>query len=131
MILKIVLIVAVLVTMAVFLRSYSSRTRALTKILALVFVAFAVLAILFPDWTTNLANMIGVGRGADLVLYCLVVVVIFMVVNGNLHRRMDERRFAQVVRQISLMDAPDPAHIRMTRDFVPPVPPDSPDTNES
>jgi len=113
MILKILLIVAVLAIMAVFLRSYSSRTRALTKILALAFVAIAVLAILFPDWTTHLANLIGIGRGADLVLYCLVVVVIFMAVNNSLRRRIDDQRFAKLVRQISLMEAPD----------VPPAPP--------
>ena len=105
---KALLIVAVLATMAVFLRLRSSRTRALTNILALIFAVFAVMAILFPEWTTRVANLIGIGRGADLLLYCLVIVVIFMVVNNNLRRQAADKRFAKVVRHISLMDAPQP-----------------------
>jgi len=116
MILKILLIVAVLAIMAIFLRSYSSNTRALSKILALAFALFAVCAILFPNATTRLANMIGIGRGADLLLYCLVIVVVFMIVNGDLHRRVDDKRFAKIVRHVSLMDAPSP-----------PAPPDTTD----
>ena len=120
MILKIILIVAVVAMMAVFLRSYSTRTRALSRILALAFALFAVAAILFPDATTGVAKLIGIGRGADLLLYCLVLVVVFMIVNGDLRRRAAEKRFAKLVRHVSLMDAP-----------VPPVPPDLPDTDES
>jgi len=116
-VIKILLAVAVVLIMAFFLRSYSSRTRALTKLLALVFTLFALAAIIFPAWTTHLANLIGVGRGADLLLYALVVLVIFMLVNDNLHRRADDKRFAKLVRHASLMEAPPPPSSPPATDF--------------
>jgi len=107
-VIQILLIAAVLATMFYFLRSYSSRTRALTKIAAILFSLLAISAILFPDLTGVLAQLVGVGRGTDLVLYCLVIVVGFMVVNDNLHRRREEQRFAKLIRHITLMEAPQP-----------------------
>ncbi len=33
--------------------------------------------VLFPDFTTSVANLVGVGRGTDLILYLLVVGSVF------------------------------------------------------
>ena len=107
-IIKILLVVAVLGLMIVLLRSYSARTRALTVIATFLFTIFAIAAIIFPAWTTRLANLIGVGRGADLLLYGLVVVVMFMIVNQSLHQRREERRFAKAIRQIALLTVATP-----------------------
>jgi len=105
---QILLIIAVIATMALGLRSYSSRTQALTTIAFFVFAILAIAAVIFPAWTTKLANLIGIGRGADLVLYCLVIFVMFRTINDSIHQRRERQRFAKLVRHIVLMETEVP-----------------------
>jgi len=119
---QILLITAVLAIMALGLRSYSSRTRALTTIAFLGFAALAISAILFPVWTGRVANLIGIGRGTDLVMYCLVIFVMFSTVNGSIQHRREQRRFTQLVRHIVLMEAGTPIPpTNQSADLEPPV----------
>ena len=65
------------------------------------FVAVGV-AVLFPDMVTALANLVGVGRGTDLVLYALVVVSVAVWL-GVYRRIVDmESRIAHLVRAQAL-----------------------------
>ena len=102
---QILLIVAILAVMGWLLIRRSTRTRAIWTLLGFVFTVFAIVAVLFPNATNVLAHLVGVGRGADLLLYCLVVVVLVMVVQEGLHRQDDQRRFAKVVRVEVLLRA--------------------------
>lgn len=73
----------------------------------LLVIVVGVLSVLFPDSLTSVANALGVGRGADLVLY--VAVVTFMLVAAVLYRRLAqlERRYVDLARLIALRDARD------------------------
>ncbi len=104
---QILLILAVIVVMVVFLHQ-TSRTRALSIIAAVIFAILAIAAILFPETTTWLAQLVGIGRGTDLVLYCLVVFVMFTSIQNSVRRRQDQQRLAKVVRQMALLQAPPP-----------------------
>ncbi|MDR2974170.1 MAG: DUF2304 domain-containing protein [Propionibacteriaceae bacterium] len=105
MVIQVILIVLVVVIMALFLRP-SSRIRALTTITAIIFAGFAIAAVLFPEAVTWVANLIGIGRGTDLLLYCLTVIVIFTLIKDSIARRRDQQRFARLVRQVALLQAP-------------------------
>jgi hypothetical protein len=72
-----------------------------------IFVA-VVSAILFPDLTTMVANMVGVGRGADLILYLLVVGSVFAVVLLTSRLMSIENTLTELVRQIAIMNADRP-----------------------
>ncbi len=65
----------------------------------------AVLSVLFPNSLTRLAESVGVGRGADLLLYVLVVT--FMLVSVALFRRLTvmERRYTALARSMAIQDA--------------------------
>lgn len=65
----------------------------------------AVLSTLFPQWLTWLANRVGVGRGADLLLYVLVVT--FGLVSVILFRRLDtlERKYVALARSVAIAEA--------------------------
>ncbi|MCL1922539.1 MAG: DUF2304 domain-containing protein [Propionibacteriaceae bacterium] len=112
-VIQVLLITGVVTVMFLFLRSYSNRTRALTKIGAVLFAAMTISTIIYPNITMAAARLVGVGRGTDLVLYLLVLVVGFMAVNDNLHRRREQQRLARIVRQLALMEAPDPSTITL------------------
>jgi hypothetical protein len=68
----------------------------------------AALSVLFPGGLSWLAHKLGVGRGADLVLYILVIT--FMLVSVILFRRVAdlERRYVVLARQLAIRQAQDP-----------------------
>lgn len=104
---QILLIVAFVVVAYVELRSGGggARHQAIRRLLLLGFVALAVLSVLFPEWLTWAAQLMGVGRGTDLVLYALVVAFITYVVTT--HRRMVglDRKITVLARRLALEEA--------------------------
>jgi len=68
----------------------------------------AVLSVLYPNSLTEIAELVGVGRGADLVLYVLVVT--FMLTSVVLFRRIGvlERRYVELARAMALREATIP-----------------------
>jgi len=65
----------------------------------------AAIAVIRPDLTVVVARALGIGRGADLVLYCSVVVMLigFMMVYVRL--RDLRRSVALLVRELAIRDA--------------------------
>jgi hypothetical protein len=106
MLIQIILIATALVLFVFFIRSsHSVRTQALKRIGFVIFLMLNLDAVLRPNDTTWLAHKVGVGRGADLVLYLLVVAFAFFSVNTFLRFRNLERRFTDLARAIALRDA--------------------------
>ena len=61
--------------------SYKGRDRVLLAFrIALVSLA-GIYFVLLPEQTSKLAHAVGVGRGADLVLYCWLVITLIISVN--------------------------------------------------
>jgi hypothetical protein len=103
---KLLLLAAIVV---VGLLAFRGSRKALHKVLWRAYVVLVVVAaglsVMFPDLLTSLAQLVGVGRGADLLLYVLVVT--FMLVSVVLFRRLNEleRRYTQLARTIAVRDA--------------------------
>lgn len=84
--------------------SLRGRGRRMLALQALLFAMGSVF-IAVPDVATRLANRIGIGRGADLVLY---VVVVWLVRESLVQRRLrleDADRTTQIVRSLALLRA--------------------------
>ncbi len=64
-------------------------------------MATAVIFILFPELTNNLANSLGVGRGADLVFYTSILLFWFVIL--KLYSRL--RKLEQIISTLIRKDA--------------------------
>ena len=66
------------------------------------------MSVIFPDVLTWVANQLGVGRGADLLLYLLMVA--FMLVSVVLFRRLAdlERKYVMLARALAIREARGP-----------------------
>ena len=62
-------------------------------------------ALIVPDATTSLANAVGIHRGADLLLYVVVIIMTIGFFSMYLRLRQLRREFTLLVRRISIMDA--------------------------
>lgn len=103
---QIILIAAILALgFAFFRRPGSDSHLAIQRLLLLGFVLIAILSVLFPTWLSWLANLLGVGRGTDLLLYGLLVVFLVFVYT-QYRRNVDlNRRITQLSRRIALDEA--------------------------
>lgn len=103
---QVILIVAIL---AILLRFLSSRntyqTQAWKKILLLLFAVFAIVVILAPGILDDVANKVGVGRGADLLLYGLTVAFIFERFNSYIKDKEEQKRFVTLARKVAISEA--------------------------
>lgn len=105
-VIKIVLIIAVIGLAVFLLRNHgTNRGGAYVKIGLTVFLFFAAYAVVRPDDVTWVANGLGVGRGADLLLYALVVGFGFFAISTYLRFKELELKYARLARAIALKDA--------------------------
>jgi len=103
-IVKLLLIASVLAILAWVMRSRpSTRRLALTRMASIAVALCWVLAVINPDLVTWVANLIGVGRGTDLVLYVLVVVFTVSSVGQYQRLRQLEDRIAELTRSQALL----------------------------
>ena len=106
MIFQIILVVVLIGLIVSFLRSRStSRTKAYKKIFLVLFVCAAIVVVIFPGITTEIAHIVGIGRGADLLLYGLTVVIIFMLLNNYIKDREEQRRIVSLTRKVAILEA--------------------------
>lgn len=103
---KIILIVFFLaLALFVVLPGRSVRGKALQRISWLLVILMAVIAVAFPGLTTRVANLIGVGRGTDLLFYGFVVVSIGYMLLTVVHRKQTERALTGLARRVALLEA--------------------------
>jgi len=65
----------------------------------------AGVAVLWPDSTSVVARALGIGRGADLVFYCAIVVLLFGVWMVYVRLRRLRHEITLLVRHIALLEA--------------------------
>lgn len=105
MIIKIVLIAAVLTATAWLMRGrHTGGRRALTRLAWLGLTGCWIVAVLAPNLVTWVANRMGVGLGANLVLYVLVVAFTFYTVLNQRRIRDLEDRIAAIARSHALLE---------------------------
>lgn len=108
MLIKVLLLLAIVAIAWFFLRSApGSRGRAVRTLAVLAFAAIAALSVLFPQILTAVAHVVGVGRGTDLLLYGLVVLVLAFMASVQRRARHLEAQLTRLARRQALTDAQD------------------------
>ncbi len=100
---QVLLITAVvLVAVYFYVRLHNSI---LDIILLSLMVSTALVFILFPGITNDLAHKLGVGRGADLIFYLSIVIFWFVILKLYTRIRRLEKTLTDVVRKDALTDS--------------------------
>lgn len=101
--------VVVTASAAFFLvRSRGARHQAIRRVLLLVFVAAAASSVFVPELWTEAANLVGIGRGTDLLLYLLVLVFFSFVATTYRRFRQIEDQNTELARALAIMQAKAP-----------------------
>jgi hypothetical protein len=106
---QIVLVAAVIIgTLALMRGAENARHQALRRILLAAFAVIAAFSVFFPGVLTRAANILGIGRGTDLVLYGLIVCFLIFMASTFQRARQLEGRLTKLARRIALDEAPRP-----------------------
>ncbi len=106
---QVLLIAAVIALLVYLLRSRTkAQSKAWVKVGYVLFVFGAGYAILRPNDTTVVAHWLGVARGADLMLYGLIIAFVFTTLSAYLRFKDLELRYARLARAIALEGARAP-----------------------
>ena len=90
-------------TYLVRLKSYK-----IDRIIIILIFLIGILFIIFPDMTMKIANFLGVGRGADLLLYFCVVGFAFSIIILYSKQRKFEDLLVAILRKDALQNARQP-----------------------
>lgn len=115
MIIKILLVVALAGAAVMLVRGRPTALNLLVRRgLTLAVILAGIIGVLVPSVLTAIAEAVGVGRGADLVLYVLAVTFLFVSISlylrlGQLHDRQVElaRRFAIMEAEVRVREERD------------------------
>lgn len=106
MLVKLILIAAVVGLFVAFLRSKPGvRVQAGKRVAVVLFAAVNIYAIVRPGDVSAVANLVGVGRGADLVLYALVIAFLMGMLNFYVRFKAVDQRFTALARAMALREA--------------------------
>lgn len=89
-----------------FLRNRNAaRIQAGKKLIFALFVVACIVSVALPEMLTRVANAVGVGRGADLLLYAVVVAFAFVSLNTYLKFKDFEARVTVLARKLAIAEA--------------------------
>jgi len=102
------MIIQVLLTLGlVVLIPYAYAQRATSHVIPVAMTTIGVVGLYFvwlPDHASDLAHLVGVGRGADLVLYCWIVISLIVALNLHIVARSNLRLITELARHIALSE---------------------------
>src|SRR5476651_2546737 len=106
MIIKIIIIAAALAALSWFLVNRNThRSRASQKIGIILLTALGVVVVWSPNLANDIAHKLGVGRGADLLLYLLTLAFVFSLLSIYIKSKDEERRIVALARKVALLEA--------------------------
>lgn len=103
---QILLVLGLILTAVYLVRSTPSAShQAIRRILVIIAVLVGVVAVIWPGLLSAIAHALGVGRGADLLLYGLVVVFLVESVSNYKRSVTASRTTSALARELALTEA--------------------------
>ena len=108
MLIQLILIIGFILTLAVTWKRYRQRIISLAEagLWSLLWLT-AIFIVILPQFANTVANIFGVGRGADLVLYFAISIQFFLIFKLFIKQEQLERKITTLVEHISLQDIKD------------------------
>ena len=86
-----------------------ARPLALRRLSTLLLIVVAILAVINPAWLSQLAALVGVGRGTDLVVYVLAVLFFGHTVASRTRTTQINQQITDLARKLAIAEAPSPS----------------------
>lgn len=96
---------ATIIALCHFVACFRERSRLVGRLIwGSIFLSIAI-CVTFPTLPNMMANLLGVGRGADLVLYGTAVLLVLVVRRDYLRHRLLKLTITEIVRELAIEKA--------------------------
>lgn len=102
---KIILLIPLLLLIILMLPRF--RRHAMSRLIMIIISLLGVVFVLFPSLSNKLAQYVGVGRGADLIIYLFMVFSFLYNIYIYAKLRMMRQDQTEIVKQIAIQNAKD------------------------
>jgi small membrane protein len=92
-----IVLIATIVGFVIY--SFRLRSVLVDRILYALITVVGIVFVIAPNLSTRIANMIGIGRGADLVVYAFIMFSLFQLVSTSAALREMDRKMTVLVRE--------------------------------
>lgn len=98
---------------ALFYALLQRRKSSLVSLAIVVVSSAGIVAVLLPSFSNDVAHAVGIGRGADLVLYCWIVITLLVSVNLQFKILQLQQNVTTLTRELALR-APVPPDVPLS-----------------
>ncbi|MEJ5994698.1 DUF2304 domain-containing protein [Pedobacter sp. Du54] len=102
---KVILLIPLLLLIVLMLPRF--RRHAMSRLVMIIISFLGVLFILFPSLSNELAEYVGVGRGADLIIYLFMVFSFLYNIFMYAKLRMIRQDQTEIIKNIAIQNAKD------------------------
>lgn len=106
---------SILILALCWLAVYAFAQRSKSPFVALAISLLSLLGLVFaaaPDLANNIAHVLGIGRGTDLLVYCFIMITFAAILNVHLRLRAQQDQITELSRAIALAGAAEPSTSR-------------------
>ncbi len=100
---RLLLVILFIPAFIVLARSLGSKSRAMRSLMLFTFPSLVGFSIVFPSIWQSMADLVGVERGADLLLYVNVLTLVTFIGYSFTKFRYLEKRIAKIVKELALL----------------------------
>jgi len=105
MLVQFVLIIGFVLILLITWKRYKQKIISFLEALLWSFLWLgAIFIVILPQFTNTIANIFGVGRGADLILYFAISIQFFLIFRLFVQQERLERKITKMIEQIALKD---------------------------
>ena len=87
------------------------RSKLTDRLVALLLLSLSWVSILLPEYTTLIANLLGVGRGTDLILYFFGIFTVFALVVLYTRVNAQNLQITELIRHLAIRDVKLPLDV--------------------
>jgi len=100
---RLLLVILFIPAFIVLARSLGSKSRAMRSLMLFTFPSLVGFSIVFPSIWQSMADLVGVERGVDLLLYVTVLTLVTFIGYSFTKFRYLEKRIAKIVKELALL----------------------------
>jgi small membrane protein len=105
---KIILAIGLIGVLFLYIRYLKSRL--FSKLLIVGLFLMGLVFVFFPNLTNYLANLVGVGRGADLLLYCITILFYLSFIYNHYKIKAMQEQITGIIRYSAIDHAKELKH---------------------
>lgn len=96
-------LITAILAMLFFVRN--SNIRSLYRLVIIISLFSGIIFVIKPEWTSIVANFLGIGRGTDLIFYLFIIVVLLKLLTMDATINSMQKKITELIRKNAILNS--------------------------